>query len=281
MKKIIILYHADCSDGFGGAWAAWKKFGNKVSYIPVWHQEPPPKGLKNKIIYMIDFTYPEKITKKLIRDNKRVTSIDHHETAEKTTKLTFDYRFSLDNSGSALAWKYFHPKKKIPLFLKNIEDMDLWKFKVSYTEEIFAYHNLFDFNFKLWDKFAADSENSLKRKKMIEIGRLILNYENRLVNKLVEENVELVKFAGYKVLAVNSPNFHSQIGSLLARKNPPFGIVWREKDGVWNISLRGVDKVHLGELAKRYGGGGHYNSAAFKIPRERPLPWKYLNENKK
>src|SRR3989338_10219323 len=128
MKKIIILYHADCSDGFGGAWAAWKKFGNKVSYIPVWHQEPPPKGLKNKIIYMIDFTYPEKITKKLIRDNKRVTSIDHHETAEKTTKLTFDYRFSLDNSGSALAWKYFHPKKKIPLFLKNIEDMDLWKF---------------------------------------------------------------------------------------------------------------------------------------------------------
>lgn len=276
MKKIVILYHADCSDGFGGAWAARKKFGNQASYIPVRHQVAPPKGLKNKVIYMIDFTYPEEITRKLIRDNERVTSIDHHETAKKAVKLTKNHLFSLKNSGSVLAWRYFHPKKKIPLFLKNIEDMDLWKFKIPHTEEFFAYHNLFDFNFKVWSKMAKDWESAGTRRKMIEKGKLILNYENRLIDKLIAENAELVEFEGYKVLAVNSANFHSQIGNLLARKNPPFGIIWREKDGAWNISLRGVGKVHLGELSKKYGGGGHFNSAGFKIPREKPLPWKFL-----
>jgi hypothetical protein len=29
MKKTIILYHLDCPDGFGAAWAAWKKFSSK------------------------------------------------------------------------------------------------------------------------------------------------------------------------------------------------------------------------------------------------------------
>src|SRR3989344_5158005 len=31
-KKIVVLFHKNCSsgDGFGAAWAAWKKFGKKV-----------------------------------------------------------------------------------------------------------------------------------------------------------------------------------------------------------------------------------------------------------
>src|SRR3989344_3599696 len=65
-KDIVVLYHSNCTDGFGGAWAAWKKFGDKAEYIGVIHQTPVPKGLKNKCIYSVDFTYPEPIVKKLI-----------------------------------------------------------------------------------------------------------------------------------------------------------------------------------------------------------------------
>src|SRR3989344_3558851 len=68
-KDIVVLYHSNCTDGFGGAWAAWKKFGDKAEYIGVIHQTPVPKGLKNKCIYSVDFTYPEPIVKKLIRKN--------------------------------------------------------------------------------------------------------------------------------------------------------------------------------------------------------------------
>lgn len=276
MKNIIILYHADCSDGFGGAWAAWKKFGNKADYLAARHQVSPPKGLENKIVYMIDFTYPEAITKKLIEKNKKVTSIDHHETAKKATELTADYSYAADNSGAVLAWKYFHLKEKVPLLLKYIEDMDLWKFKISDTKEFFAYHNLYDFDFKIWDKMARDLTKPPLKKKMIETGKLILKYEDKLVDSLIRDNAELVEFEGYKVLAVNSPNFHSQIGSALAGKKPPLGIVWREKEGKWHISLRGTGQVHVGEIAKKYGGGGHRNSSGFKLPIDRPLPWKFL-----
>ena len=34
-KNIVVLYHADCLDGFGAAYAAWEKFGDTAEYIPV------------------------------------------------------------------------------------------------------------------------------------------------------------------------------------------------------------------------------------------------------
>src|SRR3989338_9515798 len=43
--KTAILYHANCPDGFGGAYAAWKKFGDSAEYIPVKHGKPIPENL--------------------------------------------------------------------------------------------------------------------------------------------------------------------------------------------------------------------------------------------
>ena len=40
--NISVLYHADCPDGFGGAYAAWKKFGDTAEYIPVKYGRTPP-----------------------------------------------------------------------------------------------------------------------------------------------------------------------------------------------------------------------------------------------
>ena len=99
MKDIIILYHADCPDGFGGAWAAHKKFGAQAEYIGVHHDTPPPTGLENKEIYMLDFTYDKPFTSKLIASNKRVTAIDHHSDQESITKSTQDYSFDNNHSG--------------------------------------------------------------------------------------------------------------------------------------------------------------------------------------
>ena len=50
-KNIVILYHGDCPDGFGAAWASWKKFGDGAEYIGVHHGDNPPDGLKDKEIY--------------------------------------------------------------------------------------------------------------------------------------------------------------------------------------------------------------------------------------
>jgi len=279
-KKIVILYDGGCSDGFGGAWSAWKIFGNRADYFGVKHENPPPAGLKNKEIYLIDFTYPEAIVKKLLKENKRVTAIDHHATAEKAIKLTYKYLYSVNNSGAVLAWKYFHPKKPIPTLLKHIEDIDLWKFRLPHTKEIFAYLNLFALSFKIWDQLIHDMENSSKRKGFIEKGVIVLKYENKLVGELVFKNSELVKFAGYKTLAVNSPNWPSQVGNALVKTMPPIGITWSKKGNKILVSLRSDGTADVGKIAKRFGGGGHKVAAGFSLPGNAKLPWTPLYEKK-
>src|ERR1700733_5479268 len=98
-QKIIVIYHGRCPDGFGGAWAAWKKFGAKAAYFAARDRNAPPVPFKNKIIYIIDYTYDEPIVKKLLKDNIRVTAIDHHVSQESAAKLTEQYSYDVNSSG--------------------------------------------------------------------------------------------------------------------------------------------------------------------------------------
>ena len=277
-KDIVVLYHSNCTDGFGGAWAAWKKFGNKAEYVNVIHQTPVPKGLKNKYIYSVDFTYPEPIIKKLISENKRVTAIDHHISAKEVTQLTEKYSYALHHSGSVLSWLYFHPNKPVPKILQYAEDGDLWKFKLPRSREVLAYLDLFNFDFKVWEKLARELENPKKRKKWFENGKLILRHEKKMVDRLLANNTEEVLFAGYKTLAINSADFASELGNLMSKKLPPMGIVWRKISGQILVSLRSNGKADVSKLAQRFGGGGHKAAAGFSLPADAKLPWKSLKK---
>ncbi len=275
-KNIVILYHADCDDGFGSAWSAWKKFGAKADYIAVQHQEPPPKGLKNKEIYMIDFTYPLPIVKRLMKVNKRVTAIDHHKSAETETRATEQPLYALNHSGSTLAWKYFHPKKIIPKLLLYVEDSDLFKFRLRDTKEVRTYIRTLPFNFKIWNKIAADFNNTKKRKIIIKTGTALLRYENKLVRDTAECNAEIVKFFGHKTYAINSPAFDSQLGEYLYKKLPPMSIIWSKRNGYIKVSLRSDGGVDVSKIAQKFGGGGHVGAAGFKLSGNAKLPWQSL-----
>lgn len=275
-NKIVVIYHANCADGFGGAWAAWKKFGKKADYVAAYHQTVPPADLKGKEVYSVDYVYPKEITQQLIEDNDRVTAIDHHISAKETTKLTKNYSYALHNSGAVLSWKYFHPKKPVPLLLRYVEDGDLWKFKLPKAKEILDYLDLFNFNFKTWSKLARDLENSKTRRKMIERGSIVLQHEKKMIDRLATKNAEKVLFFGHKVYAVNSPNFVSELGNLFYTKLPPIGIIWHKLPGRIVVSLRSNGKVDVSKLAAKFGGGGHRASASFRLAENAKLPWKVL-----
>ena len=49
-----VIYHADCSDGFGAAWAAWKRLGNRAEYHACKHGQPPP-DVKGKTVAIQGF----------------------------------------------------------------------------------------------------------------------------------------------------------------------------------------------------------------------------------
>ena len=274
MKQIVILYHAECPDGFGGAWAAHKKFGDSAEYIGVHHEAPPPEGLVDKEVYMVDFTYPVDILKEIISKNKRVTAIDHHASMEEAIKLTQDYSYGNDNSGSVLAWKYFH-KDSVPKLLEYVEDRDLYKFSLPNSRAICAFIDSFDYNFSVWDELAINLENADKRNDLIEKGNLIVKYEEELVKKIIEDNARLVEFEGYKIYSVNAPHeFASDIGNILYKRNPPMAIIWREDKDKVSVSLRSDGTVDVGKIAAKFGGGGHRDSSGFVIKSIHDIPWK-------
>ncbi len=276
-KNIVILYHKDCQDGFGGAWAAWKKFGNKAEYIGIKHEDPVPVGLQNKEIYMVDLTYNSlEVMKKLIAENKRVTAIDHHISAEAAIKLTEKYSYALDHSGCVLAWMYFHPQKKIPRLLKCIEDIDIWTLKIPESRKVFLYLQTQPMNFKTRSKIAQALENAKTRKKIINSGASMLAFEEYVVDNLLKKNAELVEFEGYKTYALNSSHFQSQAGSRLAIKLPPIAIIWNEHEGHIYVSLRSDGTVDVSKIAQKYNGGGHKAAAAFRFPYDQKKPWQLI-----
>lgn len=278
MKNIIVLYHADCFDGFSGAWAAWKKLGNRAEYIPIRHQTPPPRGLVNKTVYMIDIVFPAPTFQELLHRNKRVVVIDHHSTAKEIAETAHETAFDLNHSGAALAWNYFHPQKPLPTLLKVIEENDLWRFKSAYTKPLIAVMEGIRFTFEAWNNVARHLENPKQRKQYIEHGKVILKYKDALVAQITRR-AERGTFEGHPVWIVNTPIFESEVGHMLVDqgKGPKIAIIWRQMENIVRVSLRSTPKVNVALLAQKYGGGGHPQAAGFKISAEMKHPWKYLN----
>lgn len=277
-KKIVILYHKGCRDGFGAAWAAWKKFGSKAEYTGVNHDDQLPEGIKGKEIYTLDFSYPLDKTSKLLRFAKTLTTIDHHISAEQSVKLAHNYVYELRHSGAVLSWKYFHPDKKVPALLKYIEDIDIWRLSLANTKELMASLETYDQDFQIWNKLAKDWENKTTIKKYLEEGRAILKYQNKLVKKALKD-AEEVKLLGNRALAVNfTLALNSEIGDAIREKGYPLGIIWQRKGDKLIVSIRSAGSVDSSKIAARFGGGGHKRAAAFRFQTKEKFPWKSIKK---
>ncbi|MEK7150685.1 MAG: DHHA1 domain-containing protein [Patescibacteria group bacterium] len=277
MKKIVVLYHNFCPDGFGAAWAAWKKFGTRAEYIGVNHAEPLPRGLSGKEVYTLDFCYEDKYFNELLKKAARLVVLDHHISRKEAVMRAHDYRFELDHSGSVIAWKYFHPGKRIPRALLHVEDYDLWRFRWPGTREVGAILSTYPFDFKARDEFIKNFEKSSLRKQYIADGAAILRYQAAVIKK--SANVaDLVELAGHKVFAANSFTLTSEIGEALVKKKGPFGIVWSQRQDRIVVSLRSRSDFDVSKIAARFGGGGHRQASGFSFPIGKKFPWKRIKK---
>lgn len=275
LKSIVVLYHADCKDGFTAAWAAWKKFGSKADYIPIKLGNPPLPEVTNRVVYTLDFMYYSPYLEKFIEDNKKVIAIDHHISAKDFIKKVPEHVFDINHSGAALAFKYFHPEKKMPQIVKLVEEGDLWKFKSKNVKEILAYIGLLDFDFRVWDKLISDGEKENDYKKFAEKGMAIISYEDKIIENIVRNNAYPVIFEGHTIYAINAPRFlRSEIGMRLSKKCPPFSLVWTRDKNRIEVSLRSNGDTDVSKIAVKFGGGGHPNAAGFSIPADSKFPWK-------
>ncbi len=278
-KDIVVLYHANCPDGFGAAYAAWKKLGETADYIPVSHGNPPPEGLGGKEIYIVDFSYPKDILLALEKDVQRLTVLDHHIGSQEAVEATQNHTFDIDRSGAGIAWDYFHPDTSLPRLLAHIQDNDLWKHTIAHGKEISAYLGTVPLTFESFDTIATQMEDENSFAELVTKGAAYGEYYD-FVCKSIVSGAEEVQFDEFTILAVNSGAglFKSEVGHRLATKKGPFAIVWHGREGNWHCSLRGDGTVDLSEIAKRYGGGGQYSAASFRISMNKPLPFTFLKK---
>ncbi len=62
-----VIFHADCTDGFGAAYSAWKQLGNRAEYFPCKHGVDPP-DVRGKNVVILDFSFNNATTKKMIEE---------------------------------------------------------------------------------------------------------------------------------------------------------------------------------------------------------------------
>lgn len=286
MNKSIVVYHKNCLDGFGAAFAAWKS--GKVKEVifcaldysdrDSWMREWLPKLELNAYdLYILDFSFSKDHTSQLIDLCNKFVWLDHHKSAfEEHGLLEYfnngEYYIGGDetntillspnlNSGAYLAWEYFHQEAHVPPFIKFIDDRDRWKFLIPNTKEFCLALSQLPQDFRIWNESVWDWYD------LVEKGLVIQEYYDTQLERSVAATKEYCNILGNEGLCCNLPPlFASEAGNLLAKKSGTFGATWY-KDSKGNIkwSLRSIGDYDVAAIARQFGGGGHTNAAGFTL----------------
>jgi len=285
------LYHANCTDGLGAKYAAWKRYGeaSDINYLPVNYSANPrlPKEIvQGDTVYLMDFCYPAKLLEELSHKVKTLVILDHHQTAfeilaeiqggysdvsdqqnihstREWNNARVDFHLDRDRSGATLAWDFFHPDQPYPKLLSYIQDRDLWQFKLHDTNAVHEALFLLKGDMKEWDKVA---EEGFDQTKLIGLGRPIVDY-NQIAVERISKRAQVLDFLGLRAAIVNTTEHQSDVGSyLLQNPKEPTDLailftVHQDTVGLSFRSLKGT-QIDVATLAKTYfGGGGHFHAA--------------------
>ncbi|HEY6537757.1 MAG TPA: phosphoesterase [Candidatus Dormibacteraeota bacterium] len=262
-NRPLVIYHGDCPDGFGAAFAAWKRYGDDADYVPVSHGDPPPKT-RGRHVLMADFAYDRSTTERMAEGSASLVVLDHHRSAASDLADLPYCVFDMDRSGAVMAWQYLH-EEAVPALLQYVQDRDLWRHAMPESAEVSAALRAHDFDFKTWD--------SIDVEQLRVEGRALLRYQHRMVER-VAAHALMVDILGTVVPTVNSSVLQSEIGDVLAAGHPFAGVWWQGSGDAARWSLRSTPGgVDVSLIAARYGGGGHRTAAGFKgpVPREGKL----------
>lgn len=285
----ICLYHADCTDGFGAAWAIWRRWPT-CTFIPAEYGAPLDlDDIEGKNILFVDFSAPAETLQQMLNDEggraRSVIVIDHHKSAKEALEglNTFNGNqeggvgdrllayglsepwvwFDMEKSGARMAWEFAHGADDVPDMICLIEDRDLWRFRFPCTKQFIAALNSFPQDFQVWDRLM------LRVDTLIEGGEPILRAQAATVETMLKQ-AYTGDIAGHTIPMVNAPKqFASDACHRLLEMNPeaPFVSSWfRRADGLVEFSLRSQDhRQDVSVVAKLFGGGGHRNAAGFQL----------------
>lgn len=282
--QIVVIYHKRCPDGFGAAYAAWKKFGDAAAYIPAGYGDEALEGLEGKEVYLLDFSYeiPGEM-ERLAKITKRFVALDHHKSSKALVEIAPEHVFDESRSGASIAWTFFHPDTPMPRLIRHLEDGDLYRYALPETRDIFSYLVVQPDDFEKWDALAQTLDDDSKRATFLVKAAAYTEYFE-LLAKLSVEAAKKVRFEGidcYFTTTMPSITMRSYVGHALYEKLPPIALVVSAHPDGFGVSIRGDGSVDVSEIAKKYGGGGHPVSAGFFIPNSTDMPWEEIDDETK
>jgi oligoribonuclease NrnB/cAMP/cGMP phosphodiesterase (DHH superfamily) len=264
----LIIFHANCLDGFGAAYAAYAHFSAsniEADYYAASHGDEPPE-CDGREVYIVDFSYKRDVLKRICAVAEKVTILDHHISAQEELEglehehANLTVEFDMERSGAVLTWEHFH-QGPVPRLLLHVQDRDLWRFELDGSDEINTALMSHPFSFDFWHELAGSEEclAALRAE-----GRTLNRFRRQLIEQYKSRAV-IGKVAGFDVPVVNAP--HAIISELLGElaQEYPFAAGYQDKGGKrsWSLRSRRDGGEDVAKIAERFGGGGHRNAAGF------------------
>ncbi len=293
----MMIYHANCADGFGAAWAAWMKWGDAVEYVPCAYGQQAPEVL-GKHVLIGDFSFKREQMDIIAQGAASIVVLDHHKTAESelepfrfmesspgavsaddTNGMLRDLAelarppviavFDMEQSGAVMTWRFCHPNTEIPLLLRLIEDRDLWRFTMPETKPFGAWLRCEPFGFERWEMIAQELNDGSDSARIFAEAEAMQRFMDQKVSEIASLGRRGI-VGGYEVPICNCPPmFASEVGHKLLADNPlaRFVACYSDQGKSRGWSLRSSDdRLDVSEVAKKFGGGGHRNAAGFGVP---------------
>lgn len=285
VNKAVVVYHANCVDGFASAWAFHvlkeKDYPGGAEYIACsYSNESTPIGLNqdqifDRDVYILDFSWGRVPLSLICKTANKVLVLDHHKTAAEALCNWEDQPenlrivFDIERSGCGITWDYFkkyQPAAGRPTFLNYIEDRDLWRFKLRNSKEVNAFIAFQEHTFNVYNLL-----NELRLDDMARDGSLLMEQHQKFCEQMADEARPITISNGlgesWNGLASNcTPQFSSEVGHILATQSGTFGATYHsQKDGLVKWSIRSNGDYDVSAIAKLFGGGGHKNAAGFVV----------------
>lgn len=278
-RKPLIVYHYPCLDGFTAAYIAWREFGYEgADYEPgSYGDQVEIPDVDDRLVYILDFSYPADTMRAIACRAKRVIVLDHHKSAEADllpllADGTIEGEFDMERSGAGMTWDYFNPGKPRLPFINYVEDRDIWRKALPHCEEVNLAMFSYEYTFENWDKFSYET-SMLERDPLdilIEEGKAIHRKHTKDIHELIEQTMYLT-IGGYENIKTVNANyfFGSDLAAILAIGQPFGAYFWLNAKGQYCFGLRSIAEdpkaVDVSLIATAYGGGGHKHASGFQV----------------
>ena len=276
-QTALIIYHANCLDGFTAAWIAEGTLSQVMdtTLYPAKYKEEPPYDLidNNTQVYILDFSYRPKELHEIAAQAHSVTLLDHHKSAIEDLAGFTDPNVSLildlERSGAGLAWTFFNGTKTMPRLVAYVQDRDLWRFKMADSKAVTEAMYARPFELSAWDDMASMDEEEL-----VHEGEILLSKKSNDIAGWIKYPI-WIGIGGHYIPALNVPAAYSSDTAHALHKAFPeagFAATYQDielKEGglTRTFSLRSSnDGLDVSAIARKFGGGGHRNASGFSVP---------------